>query len=174
MQSDNPDTNAMPQWYIKVKDTVYGPYDEERLQLFASEGRLGARSLVCTEKNGLFIPAIEDEILTTFLGGPVQQKSENAQPTTAHRFVVFAKISYHSRATFMESLSSFGVAIEAMPEVWLLSAHANAATLRNAMSHVLGSEDTLFIADASKGRSAWFNVGQETDARIRQFWQDSE
>ncbi|PHS24608.1 MAG: hypothetical protein COA84_08930 [Robiginitomaculum sp.] len=170
--------NDAPHWFIKVKDTVYGPYNEERLRTFAHEGRMSARSLISTQKEGEFQSASEDPVLAEFLNQPAPRTdpantSGNA-PGKSCRFVVYAQISEHSRSTFMESLSSFGVAIEAMPDVWLLSAHASAAALRNAMSQVLGAEDLLFIADASQGSSAWFNVGQDADNRIRQFWQDSE
>ena len=170
--------NDAPQWFIKVKDTVYGPYGEDRLRSFAHEGRLSARSLVSTQREGEFQKAGDDPVLSEFLNHSGARTDpaniSGSAPGKARRFIVYARISDTSHSAFMETLSSFGVAIEAMPDVWLLSAHASAAALRNAMSQVLGAEDSLFIADASQGSSAWFNVGQDTDNRIRQFWQDTE
>ncbi len=163
-----------PVWFIKVKETVYGPYNDARMRTFASEGRLNHRSMVSQDKDGPFHRAGEDDFFASFLPRPSTETPVQNTPSQARRFVVFARISEFSRPTFIETLSGFGIAIEAMPDVWLLSAHASAATLRNAMSQVLGAEDSLFIADASKGSSAWFNVGQDTDNRIRQFWQESE
>jgi len=170
--------NDAPHWFIKVKDTVYGPYGEERLRSFAQEGRLSARSLISTQRDGEFQSAGEDPMLAAFLNQSAERtdiaNTSGSAPGKAHRFVLYAQISERSRATFAQTISSFGVAIEAMPDVWLLCAHASAAALRNAMSQVLGAEDLLFIADASQGSSAWFNVGQDVDGRIRQFWQESE
>ncbi|MDQ7018410.1 MAG: GYF domain-containing protein [Robiginitomaculum sp.] len=163
-----------PVWFIKVKETVYGPYNEARLRTFASEGRLNRRSMVSQNKDGPFQSAGEDDFFASFLPLTSPDKTVQSTPAQARRFVVFARISEISRPAFIETLSGFGIAIEAMPDVWLLSAHASAATLRNAMSQVLEAEDSLFIADATKGSSAWFNVGQDTDNRIRQFWQESE
>jgi hypothetical protein len=168
------DPMGEPVWFIKVKETIYGPYSEARMRTFANEGRLNSRSQVSQDKNGPFGTAGEDTVFASLL--PTARAENAAQSTLAQarRFVIFARIGEASRPAFMEVISSFGIAIEAMPDVWLLSAHAQAATLRNAMSQVLGAEDSLFIADASQGNSAWFNLGQDTDNRIRQFWQESE
>ena len=168
------DPMGEPAWFIKVKETVYGPYNEARMRTFASEGRLNGRSRVSQDKNGPFHAAGEEAVFASLLPKAHQENTEPAASSKACRFVVFARLGETSRPAFIEVISSFGIAIEAMPEVWLLSAHASAATLRNAMSQVLGAEDSLFIADATKGNSAWFNVGQDTDNRIRQFWQESE
>lgn len=166
--------NAEPVWYINVRETIYGPYRDAKMRSFATEGRLGAHSMVRAGQDGDFVPASEIEALASIIALPRTNKAKAERPAQNRRFVVFAQISQTSRDAFMETLSGFGVAIEAMPTVWLLSAQASAATLRNAMSQVLGSEDSLFITDASKGTSAWFNVGQNTDKRIREFWQESE
>lgn len=168
------DHNGEPVWFIKVRDTIYGPYDRERMRTFATEGRLSGRSQIGTDRDGPFGAAGEDAMLVDCFTPAGTGHSESAAPSQTRRFVIFARICDDSRGSFMESLSSFGVAIEAMPDVWLLNAQTRASTLRNAMSHVLGSEDSLFVADASKGVSAWFNLGQDTDKRIRQFWQESE
>ena len=180
-------SNDEPVWFIQVRETTYGPYSEDRMRAFAGEGRLSARSMVSLERDGDYHTAADDEILAGFFveagsitpepdasASPQGQGAMTTSPGSAARFVIFARITEHSRAGFMGVLSGYGIAIEAMDDVWLLSAHASAATLRNAMSRVLSSEDVLFVADASQGASAWFNVGQETDKRIRQFWQESE
>jgi GYF domain 2 len=166
--------SAEPIWYIKVRETIYGPYGDAKMRSFAGEGRLGGHSMVRAGQDGEFAPASEVEALATILALPRTGGTKTERPAQNRRFVIFAQISQNSHATFMETLSGFGVAIEAMPNVWLLSAQASAANLRNAMSRVLDSEDSLFITDASKGTSAWFNVGQNTDKRIREFWQESE
>ncbi|PHS28942.1 MAG: hypothetical protein COA85_02435 [Robiginitomaculum sp.] len=161
-------------WFIKVKETVYGPYNEEQMHVFTREGRLNSRSRISQDKNGPFHAAGEDNVFASLLPKTGQQNTEQTASSKACRFVVFARVGEISRPAFIEVISNFGIAIEAMPDVWLLSARASTATLRNAMSQVLRAEDSLFIADATKGSSAWFNVGQDTDKRIRQFWQESE
>ncbi len=166
-------TESMAQWFIKVRDTVYGPYSEARMAAFVSEGRLSGRSMVCATNDGEFHAASEEPGLEAYLNQNNASKATD-RPAAHRRFVIFAQIDDESRGVFLQKLAGFGVAIEAMPNVWLLNAQARADGLRNAMSQVLGSQDSLFIADASKGSSAWFNIGQDADGRIRQFWQESE
>ncbi len=166
--------SSKPRWFIKVKETVYGPYGEERMKTFAREGRLNARSQVRIGAEGEFLTAQDDTELASLLTQTHGEISKAEEPSTSHRFVIFAKITESSHANFVETLSDFGVATEVMPEVWLLSAPARADALRNALSQALGHDDALFIADASKGKSAWFNIGKDADSLIRQFWQESE
>ncbi len=163
-----------PKWFIKVREAVYGPYTPERMQVFATEGRLSARSQVSMDEGGEFFAASDDETLAVYFTHSNAGTTNFTAPSPSRRFVIFAKVTDESRSAFVDVLSGFGVAIEAMSNVWLLTAPAHADTLRNAMSQVLGHDDVLFIADASKGNSAWFNIGQDADGRIRQFWQDSE
>jgi len=54
--------------------------------------------------------------------------------------------------------------------VWLLHSDNSAGAIRNELVQHLGNTDNVFIADASRGKMAWFNLGPEADARIRKVW----
>jgi hypothetical protein len=54
--------------------------------------------------------------------------------------------------------------------VWILRGAASAAHLRNELSHLLERNDKLLVVDASRDRSAWFNLGRDADQRIRELW----
>ncbi len=167
-------------WFIKVRGTVYGPYSDDRMQGFIKESRVGARSLVSHDRDGDFERADDNPVMANWLS--LEQESAPQQTPVAtvsaqsgpRRFVIFTQLSSASRAGFVDTLADFGVALEVMPGLWLLSANSAATQLRNALTHNLQEDDQIFIADASMGQSAWFNIGQEADARIREFWQNSE
>lgn len=158
-------------WYIKARDTLYGPFGLERLRAFAAQGRFSARSLVSQSRGGTFRAAAEEPVLAALLQNASAPSA--AAPEPMRRFVIFARTGEDSYPGFMDRLSQAGEAVEAMDNIWLLRAPLCAHRLRNTLSQALGPDDCLFIADASGGTSAWFNLGQPMDARIRQFWQQS-
>jgi len=42
--------------------------------------------------------------------------------------------------------------------------------LRNTLSQCLTRDDRLFLLDSFANKTAWFNIGADMDARIRELW----
>ena len=68
----------------------------------------------------------------------------------------------------------YGETVDIVPGVWLVRARTTASALRNDLSHLLDREDRLFVVDASRDRSAWFNFASEADAKVRGLWRGNE
>ena len=55
------------------------------------------------------------------------------------------------------------------PLAWLLHTDRTAGAIRNELVQHLGQTDTLFIADATRGKTAWFNLGPEPMPKSARF-----
>ena len=65
---------------------------------------------------------------------------------------------------------SLGPAYKISTNVWVVHTPTGAPEVVNSLTQHLGSTDRLFVVDATRNRTAWFNMGPETDAKIRQVW----
>jgi hypothetical protein len=186
-------------WRINVSGQVYGPYTGHQIKAFAAEGRVAAHSIVQTGESGPWITAIDDPVLAqlfvvshppaaTPMAEPIQHKTHAApaaaaaQPASANgahapaaeivdaNFIIIADIRARSSAPFEATLNRIGANYRLNPLVWLLHTDKSAGAIRNELVQHLGTTDSVFIADANRGKMAWFNLGPEADARIRKVW----
>ena len=86
-------------------------------------------------------------------------------------FIIIGDIRGRSSAPFEAALNRLGTNYRLNQLVWLLHSDKSAGAIRNELVQHLGQTDSVFIADASRGKMAWFNLGPEADARIRKVWQ---
>ncbi len=188
-------------WRINVSGQVYGPYTGHQIKAFAAEGRVAAHSIVQTGEAGPWITAIDDPILgqlfvvsqppaATPMAQPIQHKTHAAVGATERHaksaeapapaaaadlpsanFIIVADIRARSSTPFEAALNRLGSNFRLNQLVWLLHSDKSAGAIRNELVQHLGTTDSVFIADASRGKMAWFNLGPEADARIRKVWQ---
>ena len=176
-------------WRINVSGQVYGPYTGQQIKAFASEGRIAPHSIVQTGEQGPWITAIDDPVLGQLFVKtplPVAQPMgkvpaekvtvvETSQPVTVSEvtsanFVVIADIRSRGSMPFESALNKLGDNYRLNPIVWLLHTDRTAGAIRNELVQHLGQNDNLFIVDATRGKTAWFNLGPEPDAKIRRVW----
>jgi hypothetical protein len=177
-------------WRINVSGHVYGPYTGHQIKAFAAEGRVAAHSIVQTGESGPWITAIDDPVLAqlfvvatppgaTPMAEPLQHKTHAASgeaPSAATpegagaNFIVIADIRARSAVPFEAALNRLGNNHRLNPLVWLLHSEYSAGAIRNELVQHLGNTDSVFIADATRGKMAWFNLGPEADSRIRKVW----
>ncbi|MEE2567078.1 DUF4339 domain-containing protein [Hyphobacterium marinum] len=158
-------------WFVKVDGRVYGPYTQAQMRGFIQEGRVAAHSLVSIERDGGWKPALEVEILRGWLDqarGAANDRSGGEGQ--ASNFIIVADIRSETGSAFQSALSHFGDETKIVDGVWLLRTASSAARLRNELSHLLDRDDSLFIVDASRNKTAWFNLGDTIDQRIREVW----
>jgi len=184
-------------WTISVAGRSYGPFGAEQMQAFACEGRVVAQSLVARSNENQFRPAIEDPLLASLFGQPSAPQPEAQRPAgrqaqfftadgnddvqpfgrhdddQGHRahFVIVADMKSRSISGLEEEIFNIGPALPIMPQAWLLSTDMSISAVRQALVQKLGKLDTLFIADATHDKAAWFNFGPEADSRVRRIWQ---
>jgi len=160
-------------WRINVSGRVYGPYTGHQLKAFAQEGRIAPHSIVQAGEQGPWITAIDDPVLGQLFvqrQAAVQAQPAAAAETTHANFVIIADIRSRSSVPFEAALARQGEGYRLNPLVWLLHSDRSAGTLRNELVPHLGQSDTLLIVDATRSRTAWFNLGPEPDAKIRKVW----
>lgn len=168
-------------WRINVSGQVYGPYTGHQLKAFAQEGRIAQHSIVQAGEQGPWITAIDDPVLgqlfvqkqppaqTSIAPGPTAQAGAGAEVTHAN-FVIVADLRSRGSAPFEASIAKMGESYRLNPLVWLLHSNRTAGAIRNELVPHLGQSDTLLIVDATRSKTAWFNLGPEPDAKIRKVW----
>lgn len=179
-------------WRINVSGQVYGPYTGQQIKAFATEGRLAPHSIVQVG-DGPWITAIDDPVLgQLFVQKPVVKAAAPAQaqglaaraaaesasgvqaePASAN-FVVIADLRSRGSGPFEAAISRLGEVYRLNPLVWLLHTDRTAGTIRNELIQHMGSNDHLVIVDATRGKTAWFNLGPEGDSKIRKVWKRTD
>lgn len=102
--------------------------------------------------------------------GRVAQAHANIEPEQSN-FIILFEVKSRSIARIEQAIMNLGPACKLAPNVWIVSSNETIATVRNTLFEHFGRTDSLFIADASRGKAAWFNFGPEAEARIRRVWQ---
>jgi GYF domain 2 len=174
-------------WTISVGGRVYGPYSLEQMQGFHAENRLADHSMVARDGEEQFRPAGEDPALARMFQHEPAATSEEPTEATQPRpfgtrleaelsdgqpshFVIVADMKSRSISRLDEEIFSLGEAHRFGPQAWVLCSEGSINTIRNALVQTLGKLDTLFIVDAVHDKVAWFNLGPESDTRIRKIW----
>jgi hypothetical protein len=181
-------------WTISVAGRSYGPYGLAQMQGFAAEGRLAPASLVARGSENQFHAVSEDPTLAALFrpAQPAQPQPKPAQFFTAEgnediqsfgrgesetgdgqraHFLIVADMKSRSISGLEEEIFNLGPAVPILPQAWLLASDMTINAIRQALVQKLGKLDTLFIADATHDKAAWFNFGPEADSRIRRIWQ---
>jgi hypothetical protein len=179
-------------WRINVSGQVYGPYSGQQIKAFATEGRLAPHSIV-QAGDGPWIAAIDDPVLGQLFVQKQAQKpaapapaqgfgaraaaepaaGASAEPTSAN-FVVIADLRSRGSGPFEAAISRLGEVYRLNPLVWLLHTDRTAGTIRNELIQHMGNNDHLVIVDATRGKTAWFNLGPEGDSKIRKVWKRTD
>lgn len=97
------------------------------------------------------------------------QTDRRRQPETAN-FVIVMDIKARYAGPLEQAIMSLGPAYKLAPNVWCVNTNGTAAGLLNDLSVHIGKTDSMFIVDATRDRTAWHNLGPETDAKIRRVW----
>jgi hypothetical protein len=161
-------------WRVNVSGQVYGPYTGHQIREFAAEGRIAPHSIVQADEQGPWITAIDDPVLAQLFVKPMFEKKLPAADTGADaafaNFVVIADLR-SGPAGFEGAIARLGASYRLNSHVWLLHTDRTVGTVRNELTQHISAVDGLFIIDASRGgKTAWFNLGPEADAKIRKVW----
>lgn len=171
MNSGHNQPQPSRQWYVKVDEQAYGPFDDQTLWSYMVEGRVSAQSLVSQSPNTNYRLISADPGLMNWLAQATNTEATPQEPAAATTvFMIMAEIKSGRGMNFLQTLQSLGSTQRLGEAVWVLQASTTAETLRDVLSQPLGSDDRLFVLDSFANKTAWFNLSKEMDKKIPQLW----
>ncbi|MBI1364368.1 MAG: hypothetical protein GC153_00225 [Alphaproteobacteria bacterium] len=91
------------------------------------------------------------------------------QPQLANFIVIFDVVN--AAASRVETaMLSLGPAFRIAENVWTVRCELTAIGVRNAITPYLLPRESIFVVDATRGRSSWQNYSPETHAKIAAAW----
>jgi hypothetical protein len=175
-------------WRVSVGGKVYGPYSLKQMEGFVAEGRVAVHSIVTSSETGPWLAASDDPLLAGLFLKPANTSapiSPPAQPRAGvpaepvlttepvgagTHYLIYADIKTRSGYGFERELTKLGDMFRLNTVVFLLNSHFAIGQVRNALIQHLGKTDSLMVVDTTHGKSAWFNLGPQAEAKIRQVW----
>lgn len=191
-------------WVLQVSGRIYGPYTGHALRDYVREGRVVANSMLARTGQPAgeeeWIPAAQDPVLCQLFsaadaelvqvrqdlqtpaptgGGPQGFGSKKTQTDrrnqpTSYNIVIITDVKSRSSGPLENAVMSLGPAYKISANVWVVHTPSGAPEVVNLLTQHLGGSDRLFVVDATRNRTAWFNMGPETDAKIRQVWKQDK
>ncbi|MET0183286.1 MAG: DUF4339 domain-containing protein [Caulobacterales bacterium] len=169
------DNAAKTAWWVQVRGEAYGPYAESQMAAFVREGRVKPATLVSPSADGEWAEAHAAVGVREFFRAgrsfsePAPANTNKPATELANMFV-FAEIFSSATTRFLSGLESLGLVVDMAPNLWLIRTRHSVGAVRNTLSQTLATGDRFVVVDASRDRLAWFNLGPETDVRIRDTW----
>ena len=190
-------------WVLQVSGRIYGPYTGHALRDYVREGRVVANSMLARtgqpEGEEEWMHAAQDPVLSQLFSAadaelvPVRLEKNTPAPTgagpqgfgskktqtdrrdqpTSFNIVIITDVKSRSSGPLENALMSLGPAYKISANVWVVHTPSGAPEVVNLLTQHLGGSDRLFVVDATRNRTAWFNMGPETDAKIRQVWKQN-
>jgi len=161
------------QWRVKVDGTVYGPYPRTRLIDFLKEGRISAHTQLSCGTDTNYYRADEHPNIRWNFDSTVQNVSRaeetNTDATGVSNYFITGNLTSNTSA-FEDVLKRIGKYTQVGDNIWVLRSSITLPQLRNRLSAVLDKDESFAAVNATEGRVAWFNLGQENDSAIRNVW----
>ena len=164
--------NGPDQWFVKVKEAIYGPYTSALMRKYITEGRVANQSMVSESKGGAFRPAGQTAPFSA-LFQTTQDWTTAAIVTESPEanLIICADFITGGVNEFGRILNTLGQSARISQSTWVLRSTHTAASARNALARTLGRDDRLFICDATRERTAYMNLGPGAEVDLRGVWQ---
>lgn len=178
-------------WILKYGEDVYGPYTYEAMESYISEGRVAGHSVIALAGTEDWTEASNVEVFSGFFD---VERAESIASTPAHprdrepnygsgrgqidrrkspdtsNFVIITDVKSRHGATLEQTIMSLGAGLKIANNTWVVNTKGSATSILNQLSKIVSKQDGLFVVDATRDRTAWYNFGPETDAKIRRVW----
>ncbi len=181
-------------WCVKVDEKVYGPYTPDQMRKFAHEGRLASWSLIAPAGSRAWREASRESTFAEFFGFDALSNKSAAQHRTfgkrnddeeqsppandstkkpsrkkepqAANFVVVFDVVNAAASRVEAAVLSLGNAFRLADNVWSITCELTAVGVLNAISPYLTPRESIFVVDATRGRTAWKNYAPESASKI--------
>ncbi len=178
---------AADNWCLKVDDKIYGPYSSSQLKKFATEGRLAAWSLVSPAGANRWREAQQEQTFAALFGKVANNdkqtsnfgkralnekttKADEKEHTGTCNFILIFNVVSAAASRVEAAILALGPGFKIADNVWTVSCQQTAIGVRNAIAPFLLPRDSLFIVDATRGRSSWQNYPPEQHAKLMAAW----
>jgi len=184
---------AADNWCLKVDDKVFGPYTADQLKKFAREGRLAAWSLISPAGANRWREAQDEQAFASLFGKNAEavsnkprfgkrtgqngnaQKQNDANGTAEtyngdSNFVLIFDVVSAAATRVEAAILTLGPAFKIADNVWTVSCRQTAVGVRNAIAPYLLPRESIFIVDATRGRSSWQNFPPEIHSKLTNAW----
>ncbi len=164
-------TEKAKKHFVKVDNTVYGPFTRELMEQYVEENRVGPQTLVADQWDGPYFPASkipEFGIWTQaikakrFAGRPL--------PTV---YLIMGDIQPTALPEFLVILKQMGRCQQIAQSAWVLSTTTDIRFVRECLSRNLKEADRLFIHDSFSNSAGWFNLGDGVDETLKSMWKET-
>ncbi len=167
-------------WCIKVNDKVYGPYTVSQLKSFHAEGRLSEQSLISPAGGKSWRYAAQCPSIASVFKAPepakhfgkkssVLGKNAPAEGQLSSFVLVFDNKS-GAASRLEQRIRAMGSAFRIADNVWALTSAYDIMDIQSDLGPHLQFREPLFITDAQRARSAWFNFTPDIQTKFSKAW----
>lgn len=177
-------------WCLKANDRVFGPYTSEQLRKFAHEGRFAPTSLIAPAGSRDWREARAENAFSSFFGiepaantdargvrpgeprrprafgNGGQNNQTTAEQSGPANFVLIFDVVSAAASRMEPALQSLGNAFRLADNVWTVNCALTSIGVRNAIAPYLRPNESLFVVDATNGRTSWQNYAPEAHSKI--------
>ncbi len=167
---------ATDNWCIKVEDKVYGPYTNDQMTHFATEGRLSLRSLVSPAGGKIWREARQYPPLAALFNDETPKSRSFGKASLGHakeiaegetsNFVVIFDVTSGAAGRVENIMRGLGPSYRIADNVWVVSTAQSALGVKNAISPQLDVREPIFVVDCGRGRTSWQNFVPELHAKL--------
>lgn len=93
-------------------------------------------------------------------------RADNAPETGDANFVVIFDVVSAAATRVEAAMMSLGPAFRIADNVWHVTCELTAVGVRNAIAPYLRGSESIFVVDATRGRSSWSNYAPEPNAKL--------
>lgn len=93
-------------------------------------------------------------------------ENDNAHQSATANFVVIFDVVSAAASRVEAAMMSLGSAFHIADNVWHVTCELTAVGVRNAITPYLRGSESIFVVDASRGRTSWGNYAPEPNAKI--------
>lgn len=165
------DFEAMPEYFVKVENTVYGPFTSELMEQFVEESRVGSDTLISGQPYGGYRPAAETAEFQDWEKS-IRAKRYSGKPLPTV-YLVIADIQPFKKREFLIIMQQMGQFQEISQTAWVLATATDIRFVREALSRNLTEEDSLFIHDSFSNSAGWFNLGEGVGDHVTSLWKET-
>lgn len=101
--------------------------------------------------------------------GAAARRAPGSDPTVGNFIIIFDVISA-AAARAEAAIMSLGPAFRMGDNVWTVACELTALGVRNAIAPYLMPRDSIFVVDATRGRTSWQNYAPELHAKLAAAW----